>query len=94
MPQILPYFLLVDIGYDPWSLWGECDAPCGLGTRVRQRICRKEKNCAKEGVQQTETCAADLCPIDGGIIQYNLWKHFSQITDSSVSNFVKGEPPH
>ena len=68
MPQILSYFLLDDIGYGPWSLWGECDVPCGLCTRVRQRICRKEKNCAKERVQQTQTYAADLCPIDGGII--------------------------
>ena len=68
LPQILSYFLLDDIGYGPWSIWGECDVPCGLGTRIRQRICRKEKNCAKEGVHQTETCAADLCPINGGII--------------------------
>lgn len=66
--EILSHILLDDVGYGPWSLWGECDVPCGLGTRVRQRICPKKRNCAKEGVQQTETCAANFCPIDGGII--------------------------
>ena len=58
---------LDDIGYGPWSLWGECDAACGLGKKVRQRVCLNENNCAKEGQQQTKTCAANLCPIDGGL---------------------------
>ena len=66
--QIFSHLLLDDVGYGPWSHWGECDVPCGLGTRFRQRICHKNRNCAKEGVQQTETCAANLCSIDGGII--------------------------
>ena len=67
MLQIFSNLLLDDVGYGPWSPWGECDVPCGLGTRFRQRICRKKRNCAKEGAQQIETCAANLCPIDGGM---------------------------
>ena len=91
---IFSHLLLVDVGYGPWSPWGECDAPCGLGARFRQRICRKNRNSAKEGVQQTETCAANLCPIDGGIIQYTQWKRLSRILDSSTSNFLNNECHH
>ena len=56
--SILEYFVpnelsfLDDIGYGSWSLWGECDVACGLGKRVRQRVCLNENNCEKEGQQQ------------------------------------------
>ena len=62
------HLLLDDVGYGPWSHWGECDEPCGLGKRIRQRICRKKKNCVKEGAQQKRNCSSGPCPIDGGII--------------------------
>ena len=60
--------ILDDVGYDSWSIWGECSRPCGLGTQVRQRICLNEKNCVPGGGQQTRTCNSELCPTDGGKI--------------------------
>lgn len=84
MQQIV---FLDDIGYGPWSLWSECDAACGLGKKVRQRVCLNESNCAKEGQQQTKTCAANLCPVDGGLKHSfsikKLKKQFQEIASFS-----------
>ena len=41
--RILVFYVLVEGGLSPWSLWTPCTAYCGSGTRTRKRMCTLQK---------------------------------------------------
>jgi hypothetical protein len=44
-----------------WSPWGACSVSCGLGTRVKTRICQNGRNCAQSNLAIT-ACYKQPCP--------------------------------
>ena len=61
----------VDGGYSEWSVWTECTATCGGGTRMHNRTCNKPtpenggKTCVDQGLGsevETQLCNTQSCP--------------------------------
>lgn len=69
----------VDGGFTAWTVFGECDKPCGTGIRKRTRTCSNPppanggENC--EGpFEEEEKCNLHPCPVDGG---FTFWGEFN-----------------
>ncbi|XP_071100024.1 SCO-spondin-like isoform X1 [Haliotis cracherodii] len=73
-------------GYSPWGEWsvGACPRTCGIASRTytRVRVCNTPspqfggRDCSLLGSStstETRPCTLPLCPIDGGISQWEQW---------------------
>ncbi|XP_022236724.1 hemicentin-1-like, partial [Limulus polyphemus] len=65
-------------GWSAWSSWGECSASCNNGQRRRFRNCNNPaptnggRACFGPS-QDTQTCNAHHCPVDGKWSSWSQW---------------------
>ena len=59
----------VDGGYNQWSMWSLCSATCGIGVKIRSRLCNSPpprkggKACSRLGKPyETVECDEGECP--------------------------------
>ncbi|GFT31287.1 hemicentin-1 [Nephila pilipes] len=64
--------------WGPWSPWGSCSSSCNKGQKKRFRACDNPapagggRECSGSA-QETETCNAHLCPVDGKWSEWSGW---------------------
>ena len=59
--HIFELVFIGDIGYGPWSNFGECPVTCGKGRRARYRECLPGKECNGTTVDYRECDTDVLC---------------------------------
>ncbi|XP_034312530.2 SCO-spondin isoform X1 [Magallana gigas] len=79
----------VDGVWNGWMQWSECTVSCGYGTRNRSRTCKgpyyKGKEC--DGPKdETESCNAFSCPVDGSWKTWNGWESCSVTCGGGIQN--------
>jgi len=89
----------VDGGYNQWSMWSMCSATCGVGVKVRSRVCNSPpprkggQDCTRLGnPYETVECNAGECPTEPTPCQGKK-RDVCLIVDRSMSvkvpNFVR-----
>ena len=76
----------VDGGYSQWSMWSICSATCGVGVKMRSRICNSPpprkggKKCSRLGKPyETAECNEGECPKSTYMRSVPL-RHFCPLT--------------
>ncbi|XP_052793992.1 SCO-spondin-like [Mya arenaria] len=69
----------IDGGWSEWSMFGECDATCGMGMQRKVRVCTNPlpmfggKDCSGESFIERPCDTYNPCPMDGGYTEWSSW---------------------
>lgn len=50
-----------DESYGPWSTWSMCDRECGMGRKIRMRLCSSSIGSCEDSTEETTNCNTHNC---------------------------------